>query len=67
MADVDRHPTYPETMQMVKYMEDLLADAARERPHRQQFVPDPLEGHESPEWVIFERQTMLTALTYSLC
>jgi len=38
---------------------DVFSKAAEQRKSRDKWVPDPLEGRNSLEWVIFERQTML--------
>lgn len=37
----------------------ILSDAQTKRSHLREMQYDPIEGHEIPKWIIFERLTML--------
>lgn len=43
-------------------MLDILASAQGQRTQKQGWCYDPVEGREIPEWVVFERKTMLDAV-----
>lgn len=49
-------------VEMQKSMLKILSSAQDERDSLNRFVDDPVEGRENPEWVIHERQAMLTAI-----
>ena len=45
-----------------QHFDEILSKAMKERPQRQDFLPDPHDTHANPGWVLFERQTMHDAI-----